>query len=57
MNYLHERYSSYEEGLEEFKEWRRSFFPHDWDERSEECAESAFHELWNREDFDGNIIY
>lgn len=57
MNYLHEKYSTYAEGLKEFKKWRKSFFPHDWDEVSEEQAESVFEELWNRENFDGNIIY
>lgn len=57
MNYLHKKYSTYAEGLKEFKKWRKSFFPHDWDEVSEEQAESVFEELWNRENFDGNIIY
>ena len=57
MNYLLERFSSYEEGLEEFKKWRRCIFPHDWDKESEDYAEAEFEELWNRVDFDENIIY
>ena len=57
MNHLHEKYSSFEEGLKEFKKWRRGFFPYDWDKESEEYAEAEFEELWNRADFDGNIIY
>lgn len=57
MNYLHERFASYEEGLEKFKKWRRGFFPHDWDKEAEEHAEAEFEELWNRANFDGNIIY
>ena len=56
MNYLHNKYKTYEEGLEDFKDWRRGFFP-DWDERDEQAAERTFAEIWNREDFDGGMIY
>ena len=48
-NYLHRKYKTYEQGLQEYVKWRRSFFPNDWDEEDEALARSVFRSYWNRE--------
>ena len=50
MNFLHEKYKTYEKGLEDYISDCRGMYHPYWDKEDEETATSKFQEYWNRKD-------